>query len=68
MIGILHAYYFLLSLIPVPLCTLRKWAEAETGYQGWSFDHPISFVFALQTKKNALLRCTTSSLWRYWSF
>jgi hypothetical protein len=35
----------------VPLCTLRKWAEAETGYQGWSFDQPISFVFALQTKK-----------------
>jgi len=32
-----------------------------TGYQGWSSDQPISFVFALQAK-NALLRCTNIEL------
>jgi len=38
-----------------------------TGYQGWSSDQPISFVFALQTKKCSVALYNIE-LWRYWSF
>lgn len=49
--GILHAYYFLLSLIPVPtLHNFRKTGGGSgTGYQGWSTGPAISFVSAVQT-------------------